>query len=303
MRIKRFGVVLVIVGLLSAACGNGDGEDAAGDRPEFEAGSFMSEIQDDGELVVGVKFDVPQFGFRNPTTDEVEGFDTDFGREIAKAIGVEPKFVEAISANRIPFLQQDKVDIVFSTMTVNDERKKQIDFSDVYYVASQSFLTRKGETMTVDTAAGKKVCTAKGSTSELNLPAVQPDVEIVLQDGYAQCVQLLRNQQVDAVSTDDVILLQFVKQSPDDFEVSDDTFSTEPYGAGMKKGHPEFVEFVNGVIQDMKRDGRWADLYAKWITPVTGDDAPEPPPADVKFQIEGLEAPVTAPPASPTASP
>ena len=102
--------------------------------------------------------------------------------------------------------------------------------------------------MSVDTAGGKKVCTTKGSTSELNLPAVQPDVEMVLQDGYSQCVQLLRNDQVDAVSTDDVILLQFLKQDPDAFEVSEETFSTEPYGAGIKKGHDDFVELVNGVI-------------------------------------------------------
>ncbi len=302
MKIRRIGIVLAIASLLAAGCAQDDGDGQAGDQ-EFEAGSFMAEVQEKGELVVGVKFDVPQFGFKNPTTDDVEGFDADMAREVAEAIGVDPKFVEAISANRIPFLQEDKVDIVFSTMTVTDERRKQIDFSEIYYVARQSFLTRKGVTMTVDSAAGKKVCTAKGSTSELNLPAVQPDVEIVLQDGYAQCVQLLSNEQVDAVSTDDVILLQFVKKDPDAFEVSEEKFSTEPYGAGMKKGHPEFVEFVNGVIRDMKEDGRWADLYEKWVTPVTGIDAPEPPPADVKFEIEGLEAPVTAPPASPTPTP
>jgi ABC-type amino acid transport substrate-binding protein len=201
-------------------------------------------------------------------------------------------------------LLEDKVDIVFSTMTINDERKKQIDFSEVYYVAAQTFLTRKGEGMTVETAADKKVCTTKGSTSELNLPAVQPDVEMVLQDAYSQCVQLLKNEQVDAVSTDDVILLQFLKQDPDAFEVSDETFSTEPYGAGIKKGHDEFVDFVDGVIGDMKDDGRWADLYDKWISPVTGTDAPEPPTGDEEFEIEGLDEPVTPPPTtSPAATP
>ena len=177
-------------------------------------GAFVQELKDKGELVAGVKFDVPQFGLKSVTTDEVEGFDADMAREVAKELDVDVKFVEALSANRIPYLQEDKVDIVFSTMTITDERKKQIDFSDVYYVAEQSFLTRKGTDMTVETAAGKKVCTAKGSTSELNLPALQPDVEMELQDGYAQCVQLLRNDQVDAVSTDDVILLQFLKKDP-----------------------------------------------------------------------------------------
>jgi ABC-type amino acid transport substrate-binding protein len=301
-RIRRFWVVLAMLGLFTTACATDDGA-TDGDQPEFEAGSFMAELQENGKIVVGVKFDVPQFGFRNPTNDELEGFDADMAREVAEGIGVEPQFVEAISKNRIPFIQEDKVDIVFSTMTITDERKEQIDFSDVYYVAAQSFLTRKGEPMTVETAANRKVCTAKGSTSELNLPAVQPDVDIVLQDGYAQCVQLLRNEQVDAVSTDDVILLQFLKQDPDAFEVSKETFSTEPYGAGIKQGRDEFVEFVNGVIQEMKDDGRWAELYAKWITPVTGNEPPSPPAADVAYEIEGLEQPVTPPPASPSPSP
>jgi ABC-type amino acid transport substrate-binding protein len=300
-RIGRLWIVLATIGLLATACASNK-EEAGGGEKEFAKGSFMAELADRGEIVAGVKFDVPQFGFKNPTTDNVEGFDADMAREVAKALGIKAKFVEAISKNRIPFIQEGKVDIVFSTMTITDDRRKQIDFSDVYYVAKQSFLTRKGEKMTVESAANKKVCTAKGSTSELNLPAVQPDVDIVLQDGYAQCVQLLRNKQVDAVSTDDVILLQFLKQDPDAFEVSKDTFSTEPYGAGMKKGHPEFVDFVSGVIRDMKSDGRWASIYRKWVTPVTGKEPPSPPPADVPYEVEGLEAPITPSP-SPAATP
>jgi ABC-type amino acid transport substrate-binding protein len=301
MRIRRSFVVLAAAALVATGCAQQE-EQTGGATPTFDPNSFMSELQEKGEIVIGVKFDVPQFGFKNPTNEEIEGFDPDMGREVAEALGVEPRFVEAISRNRIPFLLEDKVDIVFSTMTITEERREQIDFSDVYYVARQSFLTRKGETMSVESAADRRVCTAKGSTSELNLPAVQPEVEIVLQDGYAQCVQLLRNRQVDAVSTDDVILLQFLKQDPDAFQISEETFSTEPYGAGIKKGRSEFVDFVNGVIQDMKEDGRWADLYEKWITPVTGNQPPQPPPADVAYEIEGLEEPVTPSP-SPAASP
>jgi ABC-type amino acid transport substrate-binding protein len=301
--VKRIGVVLAVLAIIAVGCG-GDSdtpEATSGAEASFPADSFMAELQEKGKLVVGVKFDVPQFGFKNPTTDEVEGFDVDMGARVADALGVEPEYVEAISRNRIPFVQEDKVDIVFSTLTVTEERKQQIDFSDVYYVAEQSFLTKKGEGMTVETAAGKKVCTAKGSTSESNLPAVQPEVEIVLQDGYAQCVQLLRNDQVDAVSTDDVILLQFLRADPELFEVSEDTFSTEPYGAGIKKGRDEFVTFVNSVIQELKADGVWAQIYDKWIKPVSGSSA-EPPPADVKFAIEGLATPVPAFTPAPTAA-
>jgi aspartate/glutamate/glutamine transport system substrate-binding protein len=298
MKLRRIGVVLVALGLLATGCASDTDDGDTGDA----SASFVDELKEKDQLVVGVKFDVPQFGFRGPASEEPEGFDVDIAKEVAKKLGVTAKFVEAISKNRIPFLMEDKVDIVFSTMTITDERKKQIDFSEVYYVAEQSFLTKKGSSMSVDTAGGKKVCTSKGSTSELNLPAVQPDVEMVLQDGYAQCVQLLRNGQVDAVSTDDVILLQFLKQDPDAFEVSKETFSKEPYGAGIKKGHDDFVELVDGVISDIKSDGTWAKLYKKWIAPVKGGEAPEPPPADVEFSIEGLETPVPAPPASPAAS-
>jgi ABC-type amino acid transport substrate-binding protein len=302
LRIRRIGVVFAAIGLLAAGCASEEPDDAGATADA--SGGFVEELQDEGKLVAGVKFDVPQFGLKNVTTEEVEGFDADMARAVAEELDVEVEFVEALSANRIPYLQEDKVDIVFSTMTITDERKEQIDFSDVYYVAQQSFLTRKGTDMTVETAAGKTVCTAKGSTSELNLPAVQPDVEMELQDGYAQCVQLLRNEQVDAVSTDDVILLQFLKKDPDLFQISDETFSTEPYGAGIKKGRSDFVELVNGVIEDMKSDGRWADLYEKWVTPVTGGDVPEPPAADVAFEIEGLDAPVTPSPSpAATASP
>lgn len=294
---KRMGILLAVVALLVAGCaGDEEAGDVTGEDREFPAGSYMADLQEKGKVVVGVKFDLPQFGFRGPASEEPEGFDVDMGKEIAEELGVEAEFVEAISKNRIPFLLEDKVDIIFSTMTITEERKTQIDFSEVYYVAAQSFLTKKGESMTVESAAGKKVCTAKGSTSELNLPAVQPEVEVVLQDAYAQCVQLLRNDQVDAVSTDDVILLQFVEQDPDAFEVSEETFSIEPYGAGMKKGREGFVDFVNDVIGEMKEDGRWAELYEKWVSPVTGEDAPEPPPAEVAFEIEGLEEPVTPTP-------
>jgi ABC-type amino acid transport substrate-binding protein len=302
MRPNRIGAIVVVLLIAATACTSKKATTQTGPGTSFAPGTFMAELKQRGKIVVGVKFDVPQFGFRNITTDKVEGFDVDMANEVAKALGVPATFVEAVSKNRIPFLKEGKVDVVFSTMTITDERKKSIDFSNVYYVAAQTFLTRKGSPMTVKTAAGKKVCTAKGSTSELNLPALQPNVTMVLQDGYAQCVQLLRNQQVDAVSTDDVILLQFLKKEPNTFEVSSETFSQEPYGAGIAKGHAEFVTFVNDVIAKAKSDGRWAAMYKKWISPVTGKEPPTPPSADVKFEIKGLANPVTPTPTATAAA-
>lgn len=276
MRRGRLIALGLLLAFVAAACGGGKDETR---KPTFAAGSTMDTIQKAGKLRVGVKFDVPQFGLLNPATNTPEGFDVDTANEVAKALGVPAEFVEAVSANRIPFLNEDKVDIVFSTMTITDMRKTQIDFSVVYYVAGQSFLTKKSRPLGSATS-GKKVCSAKGSTSEKNLKVYRPQFEVVLQDGYAQCFQLLQSDQVDAVTTDDVILLGFLKRDPAQFQLEGGTWSKEPYGAGIKKGKTDFVDFVNGVIKKMKSGGRWASLYNKWVKPISGIEG-TPPGDDV----------------------
>src|SRR5918995_1346586 len=104
MRTERSGWRLLValavmaLALFAAACGDDDVE-------EFSADTTMGKIQEAGEITLGVKYDVPPFGFNNPESGEVEGFDVDLGKRIAEELGVEPEFVEAISDNRIPFLQ------------------------------------------------------------------------------------------------------------------------------------------------------------------------------------------------------
>ena len=278
MRRSKLFALGMLLAFVAAACG-GDDDAGPAARQTFAAGSTMDTIQKAGKLRVGVKFDVPQFGLLNPATNKPEGFDVDMATEIAEALGVTAEYVEALSANRIPFLNEDKVDIVFSTMTITAERKTQIDFSVVYYVAGQSFLTKKSRPLGSATS-GKKVCSAKGSTSEKNVRVYRPGFSVILQDGYAQCFQLLQSDQVDAVTTDDNILLGFLKSDPAQFQLEGGTWTKEPYGAGIKKGKTDFVEFVNGIIKEMKTDGRWQAIYDKWIKAAGGPDA-QPPADDV----------------------
>ncbi len=246
----------------------------------FAADSTMGKIKAAGKLVCGTKFDVIAFGFKNPTTNEVEGFDADLCREIAAAIGVEPEFVEAISANRLPFLKEDKVDIVISTMTRNEERLKEIDFSKIYYVAGQKILVKSDSTyQSVDdlVAAKVKVCSGEGSTSEKNLQTegvAQSD--IVLFKTYSEGAQALLDGRCDAVSTDDSILFGLASQN-EGLEVRGEAFTEEPLGIGIKKGKDDLVQFINGVLDAMAADGRWKALYDKNIKPYSGTEAPEPP--------------------------
>src|SRR5581483_11373255 len=136
----------LLVSLLGCGRAIGDALGDSGPPPAFPAGSYMAAIQQRGELIVGVKYDVPPFGNLNRRTNQVEGFDADLGRELARALFHDKqkiRFVEAISSQRIPLLQTDQVDVVLSTMTITDERRQVIDFSEPYYRAGQSILVSK----------------------------------------------------------------------------------------------------------------------------------------------------------------
>ena len=266
---------------LIAACSPGASPGPASAGPGASAAAdSLAAIRAKGKLTCGVKFDVIAFGFRNPTTGEVEGFDADLCREIAKALGVEPEFVEAVSANRIPFLLEDRVDVIISTMTRNAERLEQIDFSKIYYLAGQKILVKSDSSyQTVDdlVTAAVKVCTAPTSTSEANLRTEGvAEANLVLLPTYSESATALLDGRCEAVSTDDSILFGLAQQN-EGLEVRGDAFSEEPLGIGIKKGKADLVAFANGVLDAMAADGRWAALYDKHIKPYTGEDAPEPP--------------------------
>jgi ABC-type amino acid transport substrate-binding protein len=266
----------VVVGLVAAACGGGDEESPGGQASQFAANTTLGKIQQKGEIVIGVKFDVPPFGFKNPQSGKVEGFDVDLGTHIADALGVEPKFVEAISDNRIPFLQDGTVDVILSTMTITTDRDAEIDFSIPYYIAHGRILVPKdSDIQGVEDLAGKTVCTALGSTYEENLKTSAPEAELKLVDAYSECLALVQTDAVDAVSTDDVILTGMIIQDPDLQLVGDD-ITVEPYGAGIKQGDAQLKDFVDDVIADVKADGRWVEMFDKWIGQYTGQEAEVP---------------------------
>jgi ABC-type amino acid transport substrate-binding protein len=282
---KTLAILMAAVFAISACTSGGPAATGGASSPSaaamsFAADSTMGKIKAKGKLVCGTKFDVIAFGFKNPTTNEVEGFDADLCREIAKAIGVQPEFVEAISANRLPFLKEDKVDIVISTMTRNADRLKEIDFSKIYYVAGQKILVKSDSPYKTveDLATAKvKVCSGEGSTSEKNLQTKGVlQSNLVLFKTYAETAQALLDGRCAAVSTDDSILFGLAAQNTG-LEVRGEAFTKEPLGIGIKKGKDDLVQFINGVLDAMVADGRWKGLYDKNIKPYSKAEAPSPP--------------------------
>jgi putative glutamine transport system substrate-binding protein len=287
MKATHWMAALVVLALVLGACQpQTGGGTSSGGLPLAAAGTGLRAIQDRGKIIIGVKNDVRIFGYLNPQTNAVEGFDVDMGKAIAQYIfGDETKveFKEAVSKNRIPFLEDGTVDVIISTMTINAERVGQVDFSDPYYVAGQSLLVPKGSPIrSIADLKGKKVGTVSGSTSEKNIHEKAPEAEVLLFDKYADAVAAMAAGQCDAVTTDDIILYGFVRDAPDKWEVVGGQFTVEPYGIAVKKGNTELRDAINTLVRAMKQDGRWAAIYLKWI----GTAAPSVPPEnwqDVKL--------------------
>ena len=275
-------LVLVLGATAMGACG--DDEERAGSAATattaaqtFAAGTTMKKLQDAGEITVGVKFDVPPFGFKD-TSGEVQGFDIDLAKAIADELGVTPKYIEALSDNRIAFLKDGTADLILSTMTITAERDEEIDFSEPYFIAKGRILVKKDNTdiKGIDDLAGKNVCTALGSTYEETLKKQAPKAKLRLVDAYSECLELIQNGGVDAVSTDDVILTGMIRQDDELMLVDDKELTTEPYGAGIKEGDTAFKAFVDSVIATYKEDGSWATAYQKWVGQYTGEKQDPP---------------------------
>jgi putative glutamine transport system substrate-binding protein len=276
--IPRLLLLTLVVPAILVACAPPTGSPSGG-VPQAPAGTSLRTIQDRGRIVIGVKYDVPTFGYLNPRNNQLEGFDVDLGKAIARdVLGSDTKveFREAKSADRIPFLTAGQVDLVLSTMTANEDRAQQIDFTDAYYIAGQSLLVKKDSTITgTRDLGGKTVCSVTGSTSEQNIRQKAPQAQVVLFGTYSECVQQLDTGRADAVTTDDIILLGYVKEKPDQYKVVGGQFTIEPYAGGVAKNSPELLKAVDDAIKKMKTSGEWKQIYERNLQ---GVPVPKDPP-------------------------
>lgn len=233
------------------------------------AGDSLAEIKQKGVMVGGVKDSTPPFGYINEKTRQIEGYDVDFLKAIADKLGVKLELKPVTSASRIPQLMEGNIDIIAATMTKNPERAKQIDFSDTYFLTGQKFLVKKGTVKSLADLKGKKIGTAKGSTSEQNVAKALPDATILSFDDYPQAFLALQQGKVAAVTTDESILAGIRGKAPnkEQFEIPDFQISDEPYGLGMRKGDTAFVEFVNATLVEMEKNGKAAAIFEKWFGP------------------------------------
>ncbi|MBB6671899.1 transporter substrate-binding domain-containing protein [Cohnella nanjingensis] len=272
--------MLVLTVLTLAGCGKKEGNGAGGASPSSSASasssaasaggtSALDAIKSRGKLIVGVKYDTRLFGLKDPASGKVEGFDIDVAKGLAKELlGDESKLElkEVTSKTRIPMLDNGDIDLIVATMTISEERKKQVDFSDVYFKAGQSLLVKKGSPIKsiADIKKGTKVIGVKGSTSVKNIAEKAPDATVLEFDNYQDAFTALKAGQGNVLTTDNAILYGMASQDSN-YEVVGGTFTDEPYGIAAKKGNADLVAFVNDYLKKLQDSGEYDKLYEKWI--------------------------------------
>ena len=297
--------VAVAIALVAGACGGGGGskKTTSAGAPTFAAGTTMAALQAKGKITVGTKFDQPGFGQKNPTTNQVEGFDVEIAKLVAvgifggttQSVASKINFVEAVSAVRETVIENGTVDLVIATYTINDTRKQRVGFAGPYYLAHQDIMVKKDDNAIKSVADldGKKVCTVAGSTSEKNLRAKAPNAEVTLLPTYSQCKEELSNGRVVAVTTDAPILAGLVQQGGGAFKLLNAPFTDEPYGVGLKKGDQAFRNFLNDRLQAIEKNGQWTTAYKDTLGKL-GLPTPQPPPIDRYPETGGTAATTVA---------
>jgi glutamate transport system substrate-binding protein len=279
MRITRLAATLAAIALAmtAAACG-GDDAGSGSSSGSSTASGIIGKATKDKKLVIGVKADQPGLGLQTGTT--YTGFDIEIGKIIAKGLGVPESGIEwktTVSANREAFIQQGQVDLVVATYTINDERKKVVNFGGPYYVAGQDLLVPAASTIAgPEGLAGKKVCSVSGSTPAKRITTDYKSAKLQQFDSYSKCVTALAGGQVDAVTTDDIILAGYASQEQyaGKFKVVGKPFSTEPYGIGVKKADSAGCNKINEILKTAATDGSYKAAWDNTLGK-SGKAAPE----------------------------
>ncbi|MER5179337.1 glutamate ABC transporter substrate-binding protein [Streptomyces sp. NPDC002896] len=289
-------VVAAFTALAAVGCGKEGSPPAKGPAqdklPTFEVNKDFElpesptwrRAKERGYFIVGAKEDQPYLGEKDPATGEYTGFDIEIAKMVSAYLGLDPnriQFKTIASANRETALQNGQIDYYVGTYTINDNRKKLVGFAGPYYMAGQSLLVRADENdiKGPQDLAGKRVCSASGSTPYQRIQEKYPEAILVAYDTYSVCVDNLLTYQVDAVTTDDAILIGFAAKLPEELKVVGKPFSEEPYGIGVPRHDNALRNAINDALEAGVKNGDWKKAYEATLG-LSGVPAPTPPPID-----------------------
>ncbi|WP_329450639.1 glutamate ABC transporter substrate-binding protein [Streptomyces sp. NBC_01724] len=288
--------VALLLAVLAVGCGKEGSPPVKGPKPaqlpvykvdtsfRLPESKTWTKAKKRGYLRVGAKEDQPYLGEKDPATGLFSGFDIEIAKMMAASLGFDPKtirFKTIASANRETALQNGQIDYYVGTYTINEMRKKLVGFAGPYFMAGQSLLVRTDEhdINGPQDLAGRTVCSAAGSTPYQRIAADYPKAILVSYDTYSICVDNLLTYQVDAVTTDDAILLGFAAKAPKELKVVGKPFSEEPYGIGVPRSDNALRFALNDALEANEKNGNWKKAFEATLG-LSGVPAPTPPPID-----------------------
>jgi len=234
------------------------------------AQSTLETVKKRGKLVAGVKTDFPPFGTIDASGKNV-GFDVDVAHLFAKALFNDEQQVELVavtSGNRIPFLQSGKIDIIIATVTVTDERRQIVEFSEPYFMSGSLLLVPKASTAKgLEDMAGKTIAVIQGAIQDKDVEQMQPKASRVKFGKVSEALLAVKGGRADGFVQDDVLILTLVRENPD-MKAVGKAFIPRPYGIAARKGDTEFIGWVNAQLRKMHQDGTYDRLWKKYFADV-----------------------------------
>jgi len=234
------------------------------------AQSTLETVKKRGKLIAGVKTDFPPFGTVDAAGKNV-GFDVDVAHRFTRALFNDEQQVELVavtSGNRIPFLQSNKIDIIIATVTITDERRQVVEFSEPYFMSGSLILVPKASAAkSLDDLGGKTVAVIQGAIQDKDVEQLQPKANRVKFGKVSEAVLALKGGRADAYVHDDIVILSLAKENPD-LKAVGKTFVPRPYGIAVRKGDTEFINWVNAELRKMHTDGTYDRLWKKYFADV-----------------------------------
>jgi polar amino acid transport system substrate-binding protein len=230
----------------------------------------LDDIKARGRLLVGVTETSPPFSFLEPGKGIV-GYDVELAGRVAAALGVAADNIPIINAERIPALQQDRVDLVAVGMTRSKNRANDIAFSYAYLDSPHAVLVRKDSAIShIRELAGRKLALVRSASVDAELKAAVPTMQIVLFDDYGAAFAALENRSVDAFLADKMLLLYFAAKRGrlDDFALLPDYELPRTAGFALKRNEPRLLDFVNQTLLRLEASGEAAKIFDAWFAPV-----------------------------------
>ena len=255
MKLKKLVSVLLVAACVFslAACGSKDDSKDSGD----------SKKDSKDTLVMATNAEFPPYEFHEG--DDVVGIDADIARAIGEEMGMEVKIEDMAFDSIIPAVTSGKADFGAAGMTVTEDRKKNVDFTDTYATATQVIIVKEGSDIAgPDDLTGKKIGVQLGTTGDIYTHYIE-DAKVERYNKGLEAVQPLTQDKIDAVVIDGEPAKEFVAEA-DGLKILDEAFTEEEYAIAVAKDNDDLLKKMNEALASLKESGKIDEIVAKYIS-------------------------------------